>query len=91
MTRTGIDCGLGKTFQQEPNARGLNGREPWVGKGCRLTIVGAGRDAWVVGRRGRRKTVCARGARTAASGGRSTSIRKATKHEARYYFSQIFE
>ena len=65
MTRTGIDCGLGKTLQQEPNARGLNSREPWVGKGCCLTIVGAGPDAWVVGRRGRRKTVCARGAHSA--------------------------
>jgi len=52
MTRTGIDCGLGKTLQQEPNARGLNGREPWVGKACRLTIAGAGRETWVVGRRG---------------------------------------
>jgi hypothetical protein len=28
MTRTGIDCGLGKTFQQAPNARGINSREP---------------------------------------------------------------
>jgi hypothetical protein len=28
MTRTGIDCGLGKTLQQEPNARGINSREP---------------------------------------------------------------
>ena len=23
MTRTGIGCGLGKTLQQEPNARGI--------------------------------------------------------------------
>jgi len=28
MTRTGIGCGLGKTLQQEPNARGINSREP---------------------------------------------------------------
>jgi hypothetical protein len=27
MTRTGIGCGLGKTLQQEPNARGINSRE----------------------------------------------------------------
>jgi len=34
---------IGQNVSTEPNARGLNGREPWVGKGCRLTIVGAGR------------------------------------------------
>ena len=38
-----------------------------------LTIVGAGRDAWVVVRRGRWKTVCARVARQALLRGRSTS------------------
>src|ERR1700730_13443289 len=27
MTRTGIGCGLGKTLQQEPNVRGINGRK----------------------------------------------------------------
>ena len=35
--------------------------------------VGTGRDAWVVGRRGRWKTVCARVARQALLRGRSTS------------------
>src|SRR5947208_669721 len=39
----------------------------------RLTIVGTGRDAWVVVRRGRGKTVCARVARQALLRGRSTS------------------
>src|ERR1700720_1845897 len=38
-----------------------------------LTIVGAGRDRWVVPRRGRGKTVCARVAWQALLGGRSTS------------------
>jgi len=40
---------------------------------CRLTIVGAGREAWVVTLRGRGKTVCARGACPALLRGRSTS------------------
>src|SRR5207253_10615662 len=39
----------------------------------RLTIVGTGRDAWVVGRPGRLQTVCARVARQALLRGRSTS------------------
>ena len=38
-----------------------------------LTIVGAGREGWVVLRRGREKTVCARGASRTLLGGRSTS------------------
>ena len=45
--------GWAKRFNRKPNARGLNSREPWLGKGCRLTIVGRGRDALVVVRRGR--------------------------------------
>src|SRR5712671_7437211 len=39
----------------------------------RLTIVGGGRETWVVMRRGREKTVCARGASLALLGGPSTS------------------
>src|SRR5258708_6022499 len=39
----------------------------------RLTIVGVGREAWSVWRRGRGKTVCARGACPAWSSGPSTS------------------
>jgi hypothetical protein len=42
MTRTGIDCGLGKTLQQEPNARGINSREP-----CAITGFCAGVDAMI--------------------------------------------
>ncbi len=38
-----------------------------------LTIVGAGREGWVVLRRGREKTVCARGASRTLLGGHSTS------------------
>ncbi len=38
-----------------------------------LTIVGGGRDAWSVWRRGRWETVCARGARPGWSSGPSTS------------------
>ena len=34
MTRTGIGCGLGKALQQEPNARGINSREPRRGAQC---------------------------------------------------------
>src|SRR6266478_2323805 len=51
--------------------------------GCPLTIVGAGREVWVVKRRGRWKTVCARGANLAAVAGRSTSPlgRRRTPHE----------
>ena len=40
---------------------------------CNLTIVGAGRDAWAVMRRGRGKTACARGASLALVHGRSAS------------------
>src|SRR5207253_369700 len=43
-----------------------------------LTIAGAGRDTWVVMRRGRWKTVCARGADLAPSRGRSASPLEAT-------------
>jgi hypothetical protein len=39
MTRTGIDCGLGKALQQEPNGRGINSREP-----CAITGFSAGVD-----------------------------------------------
>jgi len=39
----------------------------------RLTIVGGGRDAWVVRRRGRWKTVCAGGTCRATVPGPSTS------------------
>src|SRR5207244_645839 len=48
----------------------LVGETPGV---CPLTIVGGGRDAPVVSRRGRRKTVCARGACQALLCGPSTS------------------
>ena len=40
---------------------------------CALTIAGAGRDTLVVMRRGRCKTVCARGTNRAAPAGRSAS------------------
>src|SRR5439155_20017463 len=43
-----------------------------------LTIVGAGREGWVVLRRGHEKTVCARGASRTLLGGRSTSPLEAT-------------
>jgi hypothetical protein len=43
-----------------------------------LTIVGAGREAWVVLRRGRLRTVYARGADQAVSCGRSTDTLGAT-------------
>src|ERR1700732_2733851 len=42
MTRTGIDCGLGKALQQEPNGRGINSREP-----CAITGFSAGVDAMI--------------------------------------------
>src|SRR5436190_19422681 len=48
-------------------------RSAGVCESCALTIVGTVRDAWVVGRRGRWKTVCARVARQALLRGRSTS------------------
>ena len=48
--------------------RRLDAHGSWL-----LTIVGAGRDAWVVVRRGRFGTLCARGAYLALLGGRSTS------------------
>src|SRR5437016_102067 len=47
-----------------------NERRRWY---CRLTIVGGGRDAPLVWRRGRLGTVCARGAHPAWSSGPSTS------------------
>src|SRR5438045_2247897 len=43
------------------------------GRAWLLTVVGGGRDAPVLTRRGRRKTVCARGAYWASSRGPSTS------------------
>src|SRR6266566_5799308 len=58
-------------FPQERGACGL-----WVSQAhCQwhLTIAGAGREAWVVVRHGRWKTVCARGAYRALLGGRSAS------------------
>ena len=43
----------------------------------------------VLARREHASLCCARVTLDASASGRSTSIRKATKHEARYYFSQI--
>jgi hypothetical protein len=38
MTRTGIGCGLGKTLQQEPNARGINHAGRLCGRPLNLTV-----------------------------------------------------
>src|SRR5437762_14111389 len=53
--------------------RGVQGQDQAEPTPWRLTIVGGGRDAWSVWRRGRWRTVCARGADLAWSSGPSTS------------------
>src|SRR5947207_15766084 len=56
-----IACGLYARSRSRSLGDLLHTRLPPKAAECALTIVGGGREAWSVWRRGRWKTVCARG------------------------------